>query len=81
MIIRAITKNKNGYTIYFNNSRLLKLNCKNDYHQGYSIWQDYWGVNDADIEEGEILGGKIINYYDLPAIIKSHIESVLSEIE
>ncbi len=79
MIIRGITKNTTGYKIYFENGRLLKLTFKEDYFQGSSIWADYWGINDSDIEAGEISGEKLINYYEVPAIIKSHVERVLSE--
>ena len=81
MIITAITINSNGYKIYFGNGQLLKLFFKDDYYQGYSTWCNYWGINDSDIEAGEILGEKIINYHELPAIIKSFIEKILSEID
>ena len=81
MIIRAVTKNPNGYKIYFKNGKVLILTYKDDYYQGYSAWQDYWGINDSDFETGEILGEKIINYHQLPAIIKSHVEKILAEID
>ena len=80
MIIRAITKSKNSFKVYFENGKLLKLEFQNnDCYQGSSVWQDYWGINDLDIENGKILGEKIINYLDLPPIIQAHIEKVLSE--
>ena len=61
---------------------MLKLDFQNnDYYQGFSSWMNYWGVNDLDIENGEIMGEKIINYPKLPHIIKSHIEGILSEKE
>ena len=80
MIIRAITKSKNGFKIYFENGKLLKLEFQNNCYQGSSVWQDYWGINDLDIENGKILGEKITNYADLPPIIQAHIEKVLSEV-
>jgi hypothetical protein len=81
MIIRAITTNPNGYKIYFDNGKVLILSFKDDYYQGHSAWNDYWGINDSDVEIGEILGEKIINYHTLPAIIKSHVEKILEEID
>ena len=80
MIIRAITTNPTGYKIYFENGKLLILSFNEDYYQGFSSWSNYWGINDSDIELGKIVGEQIINYHELPAIIKSHIEKVLSEI-
>jgi hypothetical protein len=80
MIIRAITKSKGNFKVYFENGKLLKLEFKNnDFFQGSSTWQDYWGINDLDIEAGKILGEKIINYADMPPIIQAHIERVLDE--
>ncbi len=81
MIIRAITrriyKNCNvDYSIYFQNGKCLMINgCEPC--QGISYWGDYYGINDLDIEEGSILGNDIINYYDLPPILRSHIERIL----
>jgi hypothetical protein len=80
MIIRAIKKGKNSFKVYFENGKLLKLEFQNnDSYQGYSTWQDYWGINDLDIDAGKILGEKIINYADLPPIVQAHVEKVLSE--
>ena len=79
MIIRAITTNPTGYKIYFDTGKLLIIECKDSQYAGYTIWSSYWGVNDATIEEGSIFGEKIINYPDLPPIIKSHLEWLLSE--
>ena len=81
MIIRAITTNPNGYKVYFDNGKVLILSFNDDYYQGYSAWNDYWGINDLDFEAGKILGEKIINYHTLPAIIKSHVEKILAEID
>ena len=81
MIIRTITKGINSFKIYFENGKLLILEFKNnDYHQGYSSWYCFWGINDLDTEAGEILGDTIINYHELPPIIKSHIEWILSDL-
>lgn len=81
MLIRAITKSKNNYKLYFDNGKLLIIECKDGQYAGFSRWSDYWGVNDAVIEEGLIFGEKIINYPCLPPMIKSQIEKVLYEIE
>ena len=81
MLIRAITSNPNGCKIYFDTGKVLILTYKDDHHQGYSTWQDYWGINDLDIEAGEILGEEIINYHQLPAIIKSHVEKILEDVD
>jgi len=80
MIIRAITKSRNSFKVYFDSGKLLKLEFQNnDFYQGSSTWQDYWGINDLDVENGKILGEKIINYADLPPIIQAHVEKVLDE--
>jgi len=81
VIIRAITLSANQCSLYFENGKLLKLTFEDeDCSQGISTWMNYWGVNDLDIEEGEIMGEKIINFHELPPIIKSHIEGILGEI-
>jgi len=80
MIIRAITKSRNSFKVYFDNGKMLNLEFKNnDSYQGSSTWMDYWGINDLDLENGKILGEKIINYADMPPIIQAHIEKVLDE--
>ncbi len=81
MIIRAITKSRNGFRVYFENGRILILKSFDDNFQGISYWGEYWGINDLDIEEGEIIGEQIINYCDLPGIIQSHVEKLLSCLE
>ena len=82
MLIRAITKGNNNYKIYFENGKLLKLESQDeDSYQGISTWGDYWGTNDLDTERGEIQGDKIINYHQLPSIIKSHVEKLMSELD
>jgi len=74
MIIRAITKSSHHCSLYFENGQLLKLTFDDeDCSQGISTWMNYWGINDLDVESGEILGKKTINYHELPPIIKSHI--------
>lgn len=79
MIIRVITKSRNRFNVFFENGKLLKLECNNGHYQGSSSWADFWGVNDLDIEAGEIWGEKIVNYPDLPTIVRAHIERVLAE--
>ena len=79
MLIRAITKNANGYKIYFEIGKILILTSYEDSYQGISHWGNYWGINDLDIEAGDILGEQIINYCDLPPIIQAHVERVLAE--
>jgi len=82
MIIRAITKGKNSFKVYFENGKLLKLEFKNnDSYQGYSCWSDYWGINDLDLEAGKILNEKRINYLDLPPIAQAHVERVMEELK
>lgn len=82
MIIRAITKGKKSFKVYFDNGKLLNLEFRNnDSFQGYSCWMDYWGINDLDIEAGKIFNEKIINYSDMPPIIQAHIERVLNELK
>ena len=80
MLIRAITKSSHQCTLYFENGKLLKLTFEEeDCSQGSSTWMNYWGINDLDIEEGQIMGDNIVNYHELPEIIKSHIEGILGE--
>lgn len=81
MLIKAITKSRNCFSLYFENGKLLKMTFKDeDCSQGCSEWMYSWGVNDLDVEEGEIMGEKIINYHELPPIIQSHIEGILGEV-
>jgi hypothetical protein len=81
MIIRAITQGKKGYKVYFDTGKLLILECMDEQYAGISTWADYWGVNDATIEEGYIFREKIINSPDLPSMVKNQIEKLLYEIE
>ena len=81
MIIRSITKSENGYKVYFEIGKLLILTFYTDSYQGLSSWGDYWGINDLDIEAGEILGEKTVNYCDLPPIVQAHIERIMAEIK
>ena len=94
MIIRAITTNHgktiDQYTVYFFDGTCLTMNSAPDSIQGYSQWGEYFGINDADFEEAMendnqlIILGKVevlINFSDLPSIIKSHIEKRIGENE
>lgn len=81
MIIRAITKRKQKgiekYVVYFEDGICLIVSSNPSSMQGISHWGGYFGINDIDIEEGYIANGKIINWIDLPSIIKSHIEQMM----
>jgi len=79
MIIRAITKSKNdsGYKVYFENDKLLILECMDGQYAGWSRWAFSWGINGLYIQSGSIFGEPIINFPDLPPIIKSHLEYIL----
>ena len=92
MIIRAITKSKqkviDKYTVYFMDGSCLTLSSHPDSIQGVSQWGQYFGINDADFEEAMennnqlIILGQVevlINFSDLPSIIKSHIEKRIGE--
>ncbi len=92
MIIRAITKSQEKvldiYTVYFMDGSCLTLSANPDSIQGISQWGEYFGINDATFEEAIennnqllILGRveELVNFCDLPAVIKSHIEKRISE--
>lgn len=94
MIIRAITKSKQNvidkYCVYFMDGSCLTLSSNPDSPQGVSMWGEYFGINDADFEEAMennnqliILGQveELINYSELPSIIKSHIEKRIADTE
>ena len=81
MIIRAITKRvskkQTKYILYFEDGVCLTVYYHPDDNQGYSTWGSYFGINDADFEEGHIVGAKVINWVDLPSIVQAHVEQVL----
>lgn len=79
MLIKAITKSKDGYKIYFEEGKLLIIECLDGQYVGWSRWADYWGINSGTIEEGSILGEKIINYPDIDPMVKSHIEYIIDQ--
>lgn len=92
MLIRAITISKqkviDKYTVYFYDGTCLTMNSNPDSPQGVSQWGEYFGINDADFEEAMendnqlIILGKVeilINFSDLPSVIKSHIEKRIEE--
>ena len=92
MIIRAISKTKqkvlDRYTVYFYDGTCLTLSSNPDSPQGISQWGEYFGINDADFEEAiennnqlVILGNveELINFSDLPSVIKSHVEKRMTE--
>ena len=78
MIIRAITTNKgktlDRYTIYFWDGSCLTLSSNPDNPQGISQFGEYFGVNDSDFEMGKVGDEKMINWFDLPSVVKAHIE-------
>ena len=93
MIIRAITNNRgktlDRYTVYFYDGTCLTLSCNPDSPQGFSQWSEYFGINDSHFEEAvesknNIIPGtdeQMINFFDLPSIVQSHIEKRISKAE
>ena len=91
MIIRAITKTKkkviDKYTIYFWDGSCLTLSSNPDSPQGVSQFGEYFGLNDEDFYEAAVNKQKIldhetmINWFDLPVIIKAHIEKRIRQIK
>ena len=80
MIIRAVTKHKTKkqYRLFFDNGKCLVIDyCYNDYSQGISQWSDFFGINDLDMEAGQILDQRMINYSELPSIIQAHYRQVV----
>jgi len=76
------------YTVYFYDGTCLTLSSNPDSPQGVSQWGEYFGINDLDWEEAiennnqlVILGQveELINFSDLPAVIKSHVEKRMTE--
>ena len=84
MIIRAITKTNKKvvdiYTVYFWDGTCLTLSSNPDSPQGMSQWSEYYGINDDDFENAAINNEKLnghetmINFFELPSVIKAHIE-------
>lgn len=91
MIIRAITTNHgktiDQYTVYFWTGECLTMSSNPDSPQGVSQWGDTFGINDSHFEEAaenknHIIPGtdeKMINWFDLPSIVQSHIEKRISD--
>ena len=91
MLIRAITKTSkkvlNRYTVYFYDGSCLTLSTNPDNPQGVSQWGDTFGINDSHFEEAaeskkNIIPGtneKMINWFDLPSQLQSHIEMKITE--
>ena len=93
MIIRAITISKkkvlDKYTVYFYDGSCLTLSSNPNSPQGISQWGDTFGINDSHFEEAIennnqmlILGRveELINFSDLPSVIKSHIEKRIASL-
>ncbi len=91
MIIRAITTNHgktiDRYIVYFFDGSCLTLSSNPDSPQGVSQWSEYFGINDSHFEEAvesknNIIPGtdkQMINFFELPSVIKSHIEKRITE--
>ena len=87
MIIQAITTNRgktlDRYTIYFWDGSCLTLSCNPDSPQGVSQFGESFGITDADFEEAALNKNHkipdsdetLLNFFDLPAAIQSHIEN------
>lgn len=78
MIIRAIThqkqKNKHIYRVYLWNNQCLTVSSDKDGMQGQSNWDSVFGYNDLDFESGYVDGAKMVNWYQVPSVVRSHIE-------
>jgi len=91
MLIRAITNNRgktiDRYTVYFFNGSCLTLSSNPGSPQGVSMWGDTFGINDLHFEEAaeskkKIIPGtdeKMLNFFELPSIIQSHIEKRIDD--
>ena len=86
MLIRAITTNQgktlDQYTVYFYDGSVLTLSHNPDSPQGISMWGETYGINDSHFEEAaesedKAVPGtdeKMINFFELPSVVQSHIE-------
>ena len=91
MLIRAITKSSkkviDQYTVYFYDGSVLTLSSNPNSAQGVSQWSECFGINDSHFEEAaenkkHIIPGtneKMINWFDLPSIVQSHIEKRIAD--
>ena len=83
MLIRAITKSRikqeHIYKVYTWDNRCLTIIWNKANSQGQSQWCNLIGYNDIDYESGSVAGAKMINYYEVPTMVQSHIEQVLME--
>ncbi len=91
MLIRAITKAQakviDNYTIYFYDGSCLTVSSNCDSVQGFSLWSEYYGINDSHLEEAaqnkdHTIPGTaetMINWFDLPVIVQAHIEKRIME--
>jgi hypothetical protein len=78
MLIRAITKTNKKvldiYCVYFWDGMCLTMSSNPDSPQGVSLFGEYFGVNESDFEQGEFNDEKMINFYELPSVIQTHIQ-------
>ena len=83
MIIRAITKSKkkviDRYTVYFGDGMCLTLSSNPNSPQGISQWGEYFGINDADFESGNIQDEIMITWTDLPVSVQAHINRRIND--
>jgi len=91
MLIRAITKSSkkviDKYTIYFWDGSCLTMSSNPDSPQGVSQFSEYFGINDSHFEEAAESKNHIIpdtdermiNFFELPSVIQSHIEKRISD--
>ena len=84
MLIRAITitsrKVLDKYTIYFWDGSYLSLSSNPDSPQGVSMWGDTFEINDADCKTGKLGYEKMINFFELPAVVQSHVERRIADL-
>jgi len=90
MIIREITTNKgktiDQYTVYFWDGSCLNLSSNPNSPQGVSQWSECFGINDSHFKEAaeskdQVIPGtkeKMINFFELPSVLQSHIEKRIS---
>ena len=85
MIIRAITKSNkkvlDKFTVYFWDGSCLTLSHNPNSPQGVSMWGEIFNLEDSDFKTGEVCGDKMINFFELPSKLQSHIEKRIANAE
>ena len=54
------------------------LNSNRDTLQGMSQFGESFGINDGDFETGTVNVDKMINFFELPSVLQSHIEKIIA---